>query len=122
MEFIQIKDIFTVDKWLQIYLLLMIIDCLTGLLKAYKVEGFKSRKLRDGLIRSISELVAIVFSGILDFTFGLNILMISTKTLLIFKEAISIIENFGVLGIQLPKIVTDKIYDLNSENEKEESK
>lgn len=122
MELIQIKDIFTVDKWLQIYLLLMIIDYLTGLLKAYKIEGFKSRKLRDGLIRSISELVAIVFSGILDFTFGLNILMISTKTLLIFKEAISIIENFGVLGIQLPKIVTDKIYDLNSENEKEKSK
>ena len=86
MELIQIKDIFTVDKWLQIYLLLMIIDCLTGLLKAYKVEGFKSRKLRDGLIRSISELVAIVFSGILDFTFGLNILMINQRKSLFHKN------------------------------------
>ena len=120
METLSLSQIFTIDKWLQVYLILMIIDYSTGILKAYKVEGFKSRKLRDGVIRSLTELIAIVFSGILDITFGLNILMVATKTLFIFKEAISIIENFGALGITLPKIVQDKVYDLSSLNSSQE--
>ena len=113
----EINEVFTIDKWLQIYLILMLLDFATGFLKAYKVEGFKSRKLRDGIIRVITELMAILFSGILDIAFGLNILMISTKTLLVFKEAISIVENFGILGIQLPSIIMEKIQDLNPQNQ-----
>lgn len=110
MEF---NEIFTFDKTLQIYLILLLMDFTTGFLKAYKVEGFKSRKLRDGIIRAITEILAILFSGIIDIAFGLSIMMIATKTLLIFKESISIIENFGILGVQLPAILTDKIQDLN---------
>lgn len=110
MEF---NEIFTFDKTLQIYLILLLMDFTTGFLKAYKIEGFKSRKLRDGIIRAITEILAILFSGIIDIAFGLSIMMIATKTLLIFKESISIIENFGILGVQLPAILTDKIQDLN---------
>ena len=95
-------------------------DFATGFMKAYKVEGFKSRKLRDGVIRVITELMAIVFSGVLDFAFGLNILMVSTKTLLVFKEAISIVENFGILGVELPDILKNKIQDLNPQKDQEE--
>lgn len=110
MEF---NEIFTFDKTLQIYLILLLMDFTTGFLKAYKIDGFKSRKLRDGIIRAITEMLAILFSGIIDIAFGLSIMMVATKTLLIFKEAISIIENFGILGVQLPAILTDKIQDLN---------
>ena len=110
MEF---KELFTFDKSLQIYLILLLLDFTTGLLKAYKVEGFKSRKLRDGVVRAITELLSILFAGVIDIAFGLSIMMVATKTLLIFKEAISIIENFGQLGVQLPSILTDKIQDLN---------
>lgn len=117
------RGIFELDKWLEIYLILTIIDMITGFLKAYKVQGFKSRKLRDGVVRIISELVAIMFAGVLDLTFELNILMISTKTIFVFKQSVSIVENLGLLGIELPKILTDKIYDLNQNkdtNNKEE--
>ena len=113
MEVLTLQNVDIVDKWLQVYLVFLLMDFATGLMKAYKVEGFKSRKLRDGVIRVITELIAIVFSGVLDFAFGLNILMVATKTLLVFKEAISIVENFGVLGVKLPDIITEKIQDLN---------
>lgn len=120
MEVLALQNVEIVDKWLQVYLIFLLMDFATGLMKAYKVEGFKSRKLRDGVIRVITELIAIVFSGVLDFAFGLNILMVATKTLLVFKEAISIVENFGILGVKLPDIITEKIQDLNPQKDQEE--
>ena len=120
MEALAIQNVEIVDKWLQVYLVFLLMDFATGFMKAYKVEGFKSRKLRDGVIRVITELIAIVFSGVLDFAFGLNILMVSTKTLLVFKEAISIVENFGILGVELPDILKNKIQDLNPQKDQEE--
>ena len=120
METLAIHNLEIVDKWLQVYLVFLLMDFATGFMKAYKVEGFKSRKLRDGVIRVITELMAIVFAGVLDFAFGLNILMVSTKTLLVFKEAISIVENFGILGVELPDILKNKIQDLNPQKDQEE--
>lgn len=120
MQLLSLQNIVIVDKWLQVYLVFLLMDFATGLMKAYKVEGFKSRKLRDGVIRVITELMAIIFSGVLDFAFGLNILMVATKTLLVFKEAISIVENFGILGVELPDILKNKIHDLNPQKNQEE--
>ena len=112
-ELMKIKEVIQLDKWLIAYLFFVVIDLFTGLLKAYKVDGFKSRKLRDGMLKIISELLAIIFACVLDYILGLDILMLAMKMILVFKEAISIVENLGILGVQLPKIITDKIQDLN---------
>ena len=34
------KEILTMDKWLQGYLILTVLDFLTGFIKAFKIEGF----------------------------------------------------------------------------------
>lgn len=112
-----LKGLVEVDKWLTIYLILTLIDFTTGLLKGYH-EGFKSRKLRDGIIRVCGELVSIIFAGVLDITLSIEILLISTKLLFCFKQALSIIENLGILGIELPEIIKERIEDLNP-NKKE---
>ena len=120
---LEIKNILILDKWLEAYLILVLVDIVTGLLKAYKTEGFKSRKMREGIIRTLSEIIAIFFAGILDLVMGLNILMIATKSLLVFKQCISIVENLGLLGVELPDLLKDKIQDLKptvSDEEKEE--
>ncbi len=119
-ELMKIKEVIHLDKWLIAYLFFVVIDLFTGLLKAYKVDGFKSRKLRDGMLKIISELLAIVFACVLDYILGLDILMLAMKMILVFKEAISIVENLGILGVQLPKIITDKIQDLNPDKNKGE--
>ena len=119
---IDLKTIVSMDKWLQVYLIFKALDFLTGFLKAYKVEGFKSRKLRDGVVSTVGELVALLFSGVLDSLLGLNVIMLSTQSLFVFKEAISIVENLGLIGVHLPEFLKDKIQDLNPEkkdNDKE---
>lgn len=65
------------------------------------------------MVRVITELMAMVFAGIIDIAFGLSIMHMATKTLLIFTQCISIIENLGLLGIKLPQILVEKIQDLN---------
>lgn len=101
-----------VDKWLCIYAAFKILDFLTGFLKAFKIEGFKSSKLRDGVFRTIGEIVALMFTAILDYSLNLNVLLITTEMLFIFKECISIIENLGTIGVEIPDIVKNKIYEL----------
>ena len=113
------KELVVLDKWLVAYLIFVGIDLITGLIKAYKTEGFKSRKLRDGLLHVVAELLAIVFATVLDYVLDLNILVMSMKILLVWKEAVSIVENLGLIGVQIPTIIKNKIQDLNSDNKEE---
>ena len=107
------KAMLVLDKWIQAYLILTLLDFITGFLKAYKVEGFKSSKLRSGLFNIIIELVIMLLAGILDDLLGLEILLLSTKMLMIYKEALSIVENAGICGVPIPDFLRDKIQDLN---------
>lgn len=107
------KEIFIVDKWVQAYLVLTLFDFITGFVKAYMVTGFKSSKLRNGLVNIIIELIIMILAGILDVLLGLNILLLATKMLMVYKEALSIVENAGICGVPIPGILKDRIQDLN---------
>lgn len=117
---IDLTKILYADKWLQVYLIFKAFDFITGFLKAYKIEGFKSRKLRDGVVLTVGEIIAILFAGILDSVLNLEIIMLSTQSLFIFKEAISIVENLGLIGVNLPQFLKDKIQDLNPDKKDKE--
>lgn len=118
---IDLSNVLTLDKLVQIYLILKATDFLTGFMKAYKVEGFKSKKMKEGMLTFFAELVGIFFAGIVDIMFGLEILLVATKTIFIFKECVSITENLGILGIKLPDVLKDKIQDLNPDKDGENS-
>ena len=94
-------------------------DFVLGLLKAWKNENYKSSKMRDGIVRWVAELVAILFVITIDMILGLNYYLCSfTLALLIYKEIGSILENLTECGVKLPKVVTDKleVFNVNSTN------
>ncbi|WP_107951373.1 phage holin family protein [Lysinibacillus parviboronicapiens] len=101
------------------YFAFKVLDFATGLLKTWKkVVGYKSAIMRDGIIRWISELVAIVFVIILDFMFGLNFYLTGfTLALFLYKEGGSIAENLSALGVDMPGIVRETLEKLNKEGE-----
>lgn len=90
-------------------------DFLLGILKTWKNKNtYKSRKMRDGIVRWVAELVAIVFVIGLDLVLGLNfILCTATLGLFIYKEAGSIIENLSECGVELPAILADRLEVFN---------
>lgn len=93
------------------YFLVKVLDFITGLLKTWKgVSKYKSRVMRDGIIRWIGELVGIVFVLGLDIFLGLNFYLTGfTVGLFIYKEGGSIVENLRAINVILPSQVEEKL-------------
>ncbi|MEG0297693.1 MAG: phage holin family protein, partial [Clostridium sp.] len=76
------------------YLGCKVLDMLLGVLKSWKNKDYRSRTMRDGIVRWIAEIVAIIFVVGIDLVLGLNFLLCGfTVALFIYKEAGSICEN-----------------------------
>lgn len=76
--------------------------------------------MRDGIVRWVAELVAIVFVIIIDSLLGLNFYLCSfTLVLFIYKEIGSILENLTQCGVELPKVVTERleVFNINQTGE-----
>lgn len=103
------------------YLVCKTIDFGSGILKCLKKggQGYKSSIMRDGIIKWVAELLAIVFVIGIDLLLGLNYLLCGfTLSLFIFKESGSILENLGECGVELPDALRDKleIFNVNKTN------
>lgn len=77
-------------------------DVLTGYLKALKNKKLNSSISRDGYIKKISWIVAILFGYAIDYLVKVNIFLIGSAIVCITTEAISVYENLSELGIKLP--------------------
>lgn len=87
---------------------------LLGVLKSWKNANYKSRKMRDGIVRWIAEMVAVVFVIGIDLVLGLNFYLCGfTLSLFIYKEAGSICENLAECGVELPAVVANKLEVFN---------
>lgn len=96
------------------YLGCKVLDMLLGVLKSWKNANYKSRKMRDGIVRWIAEMVAIVFVIGVDLVLGLNFYLCGfTLSLFIYKEAGSILENLTECGVELPEVVANKLEVFN---------
>lgn len=102
------------------YLVVKALDFVLGLLKTWKNGNYKSSKMRDGIIRWIAELIGILFVMLIDFVLGLNFYITGfTLALFLYKEAGSILENLAECGVNMPKVLKDKLEVLNLEKDKE---
>lgn len=109
-----------IQTMLLFYLLVKVLDFVSGLLKTWKgVSPYKSRVMRDGIIRWIGELVGIVFVMALDIVLGLKFYLTGfTLALFIYKEGGSIVENLRAIGVELPDQVTEKLSEFDKGEEK----
>lgn len=125
MDFIQIGLLKILPQTVAIlliaYLGCKVLDMLLGVLKSWKNANYKSRKMRDGIVRWIAEMVAVVFVIGIDLVLGLNFYLCGfTLSLFIYKEAGSICENLAECGVELPNIIKDKLEIFNSDKEDRE--
>lgn len=103
------------------YLGFKCLDMLLGILKAWKNNNYRSGKMRDGIVRWIAEIVAIVFVVVIDMVLGLNFYLCGfTLSLFVYKEAGSILENLTECGVELPLAVKEKLEVFNKKESKSE--
>ena len=77
-------------------------DVITGYLKALKNKKINSSISRDGYIKKISWIIAILLGYTIDCLVKINLFLIGSAMVCITTEAISVYENLGELGIKLP--------------------
>ena len=95
----------------------MIVDYITGLLVAgvfhasNKTEngGLESRAGWKGIIRKVTTLAIVLVAAYVDRVMGMTFVRDAVIIGFLANEAISIIENAGLMGLPLPKAVVNMI-------------
>jgi len=105
-------------KFLHLLLLLMALDILTGVFKAFKNKNLWSRKSLFGYARKMLVLVMIILANVVDQVLNLDgVLTFATVLFYLANEGLSIIENMAQLGVLVPAGLADKLKHIESDSQ-----
>lgn len=104
------------DVALEVLIVVMVLDYVTGLLKAWVNGTLDSRIGKKGIVKKVGYLTLVVLAVCLDHLAGETG---AIRTLVIYffvaNEGISIVENWGAIGLPLPKILINKLEQLKGD-------
>lgn len=97
-------------KFLHLLLLLMALDIVTGIFKAFKNDNLWSRKALFGYARKVLVLIVIIVSNVVDQILGLGgAVTYATVLFYIVNECLSIFENVAQVGGIVPDHIAEKL-------------
>ena len=105
------------DAALKTLLVLMVLDYITGLCKAIANKEINSIIGAKGIIKKVGYLIIVAVSVLLDEVVG-NTGAIRNIVIYFFvaNEGNSILENWGAMGLPLPKKITEVLEQIKNEN------
>jgi len=102
-------------RFLHFLLLLMGLDILTGLFKAWKNKKLWSRNSLFGYARKLLILVAVILANVIDQILSLNGAVTNATVLFyIGNEGLSIVENLAQVGVLIPASIAEKLKHIDS--------
>lgn len=106
------------DIALQTLLIVIVLDYITGICKAIYNKKINSSVGLKGIMKKIGYLIIVAVAVILDNITG-NTGAIRTLVIYFFvaNEGISILENWGGMGLPLPQKLTDTLEQLKNDND-----
>ncbi len=105
-------------KFLHLLLLLMALDIVTGVFKAWKNQNLWSRKSLFGYARKVLVLVVIILANVVDQILGLQgAVTYATVLFYIANEGLSIVENMAHLGVLVPTNLAKKLKSIDNSGE-----
>lgn len=110
------------DMALQVLTILMCLDIISGLGKAWVGELFESKKFREGLMSKAGFFVVLILAFQIDVMMGNQEPIVRTVTALYYigVEGTSLIENLGAIGVPIPTFIKNKLKAFKDEAEKTE--
>ncbi len=98
-------------------MLVILLDYITGILKAIYKKNLNSSLGRKGIIKKFGYLFIVILATLFDRLINDQTMAIRTLVIYFFfsNEAISILENWGALGLPLPK----RLYEVFEKLKKE---
>lgn len=105
--------------FIDLLLIMIFIDIITGVLKAFSEGKLWSHKAITGYIKKIAYLCVVLVANTLDIIFRLDgILVNSSVIFLIIAESTSIIENAAILGVPIPDVLKKRLGVIENQNKK----
>lgn len=105
-------------KFLHLLLLLMALDIVTGVFKAFKNKNLWSRKSLFGYARKLLVLVMIILANVVDQVLNLDgVLTFATLLFYLANEGLSIIENMAQLGVLVPASLAEKLKHIENNSQ-----
>lgn len=111
------------DTLFKALLILIVLDYLSGIMRAIYTKKLSSKIGAKGIIKKIGYIVLIVVVEILDILLKDNgYLRNIIIYMFIANEGISILENWSAMGIKVPDIIKDKFSNLKGGDDDEQNK
>ena len=111
------------DTLFKALLIFIILDYLSGVMRAIYTKKLSSKIGAKGIIKKIGYIVLIVVVEILDILLKDNgYLRNIIIYMFIANEGISILENWSAMGIKVPDIIKDKFSNLKGGDDDEQNK
>lgn len=110
------------DLALQVLIVFMILDYLTGVLHAYLIGQLSSEVGFKGLVKKCMILVVLIIGVMLDRILGTGTWVFRTLVCYFYiaNEGISLLENVGNIGIPIPNKIRNALEQLNKDDEESE--
>lgn len=110
------------DLPLQILLVAIVLDYISGMLKAFYLGEVSSRTGYKGLIKKVGILFTIVVANLTDLILGLTIFRSAICMFFVMNELISVLENIALLGVPIPEFLSSKLIQTKDLSIKKEEK
>lgn len=108
------------DMTLRVLAMFIVIDYITGLMKAYKNKSLASDIGFNGIFRKVAIFIVVIVATQLDSVLAINNPIFRTMACMFYiaNEGISITENIALLGVPLPPGILDALKKLkdNTDN------
>ena len=111
------------DTLFKALLIFIVLDYLTGVMRAFYTGKLSSKVGAKGIIKKIGYIILVIVVEILDILLKDNgYLRNIVIYMFIANEGISILENWSAMGIKLPAIIKDKFNNMKGGEENEQNK
>lgn len=104
-------------KFLDLLLIIMLIDIATGVLKAVRKGNLFTKTAFTGYAKKVGVFCVIILANIIDKILGLHgAIAYSTVLFYIAAEGLSVVENLAEIGIKMPDAILDKLKVIQDKN------
>ena len=115
---------FLFGRWdlpLKVLFYSMVLDYISGMLKAFYLGEVSSKKGYKGLIKKVGILFTIAVANLTDLILGLAVFRSAICIFFCMNECISVLENVSSMGVPIPDILKDKLIQTKQNNIKDKS-
>lgn len=103
------------DKTFQVFIIIMVLDMLTGVFKGFVQSDFSSKRMREGFVTKFGYIIVIVLATQIDTLLPQDMPLLRTVAIwfYIFVEGSSVIENLAQMGVPIPQVIVDRLAVIN---------